>query len=412
MNPKTFMVIAGEASGDLNAAELVYALRREFAAAPAIKTLDYQPLQTSLEPEFFGAGGPRMAAAGVELAFDLTEHSVTGFSEVLKHYFKFKRLFGRLVRLALDRQPDCIICVDFSGFNGRFVHAIKRHVRAHHDWFHGWNPRLVQYVSPQVWASRPGRAYRLENDLNLLLSIIPFEKNWYAKRTPGLRVEFVGNPIAERYSPVLPRMRAAEPQRLLLLPGSREGEISRHLPVMCETVSQIRSTLPGLTIVLVLSDEALVEQARTLGIPDWVKVRCGGLEDELSRADVAIASTGTVTLECAWFGVPTVAMYKTSFMTYQIARQIVTVKFVAMPNLLADEELFPEFIQEAASPRNIATATLNLLRDEELRTRVKRKLAGVVATLGGPGASERAAREICRLLRETQSEKSSPKIAL
>jgi lipid-A-disaccharide synthase len=158
MKPKSFMVIAGEASGDVLAAELVCALRQEFADAEAIPTADYQPLHTSLEPRFFGAGGPRMAAEGVDLALDLTAHSVVGLSDVLKKPLKFGRLFRRLFELALERQPDAVICVDFSEFNFRFAHAIRQYTRAHADWFHDWNPKIIRYPSPQVWASREGRA--------------------------------------------------------------------------------------------------------------------------------------------------------------------------------------------------------------------------------------------------------------
>src|SRR5438045_3059478 len=117
MKPRSFMLIAGEASGDLLGAELVSALRTEFDQAGAVATSDYQPLSTSLEPRFFGAGGPRMAAAGVELAFDMTQHSVVGFSDAARNYFKFRRLFNQLRQLALAREPDAIICVDFSEFN-------------------------------------------------------------------------------------------------------------------------------------------------------------------------------------------------------------------------------------------------------------------------------------------------------
>src|SRR5262245_16176433 len=131
MRHKTFMLIAGEASGDLLAAELVHALREELAAGGPILTHDYQPLYTSLEPRFFGAGGPRMAAAGVDLAFDLTAHSVTGLSDVLKNVFKFRRLLIRLYQLAIEREPDGIICVDFGAFNLRLAHAIKEYVRYH-----------------------------------------------------------------------------------------------------------------------------------------------------------------------------------------------------------------------------------------------------------------------------------------
>ncbi len=186
MNPKTFMLIAGEASGDLLAAELVSAL---LAAS--------KQSEDGRVPQFFGAGGSRMAAAGVELAFDLTQHSVIGVSDVLKNYFKFRRLFHQLLALAIERKPDAVIGVDYGGFNLRFGHAVKEYVRENP--FANWNPKIIQFVSPQVWASRPGRANLLAADYDLLLSIFPFEKNWYAKRVPKLRVEFVGHPMVERF---------------------------------------------------------------------------------------------------------------------------------------------------------------------------------------------------------------------
>ena len=178
------MLIAGEASGDLLAAELVSALRDAHRR----------------DSKFFGAGGPKMAAAGVKLAFDLTQHSVIGISDVLKDYFKFRRLFNQLLKLAIERKPDVIIGVDFGGFNLRFGHAIKQYVR--NNPFSKWNPKIVQFVSPQVWASRPGRANLLAADYDLLLSIFPFEKDWYAQRVPKLRVEFVGHPMVGRFDRV------------------------------------------------------------------------------------------------------------------------------------------------------------------------------------------------------------------
>ena len=162
------MLIAGEASGDLLAAELVSALlaaskRSEAGRASAI----------------LRRGRREMAAAGVELAFDLTQHSVIGISDVLKNYFKFRRLFNQLLALAIERKPDVIIGVDFGGFNLRFGHAVKQYVRDNP--FSKWNPKIIQFVSPQVWASRPGRANLLAADYDLLLSIFPFEKDWYAQ---------------------------------------------------------------------------------------------------------------------------------------------------------------------------------------------------------------------------------------
>jgi lipid-A-disaccharide synthase len=398
---KSFMVIAGETSGDILAAELIQAIRAELNRQPSSLTWDYQPLQSSLAPRFFGAGGPQLAAAGVDLAFDMTAHSVTGLSEVLKNYGKFRRLFKQLYRLALQREPDAIICVDFSGFNRRFAHAIRKFTRSRAGWFHDWRPRIIQYVSPQVWASRENRVYQMARDFDLVLSIFPFEQAWYSARVPGLRVEFVGHSIVDRYgSPaaVTNAPRADSALNVLLLPGSRPGELTRHVPVLVDALNRIRAELPQVRSRMVLPNKALRDLAQTLGLPESLEVQVGGLSDALQQADLALASTGTVTLECAYLRVPTVAFYKTSFFTWQIAKRILTVKYGAMPNLLADEEIFPEFIQDAATADNIARAALELLRNPERRAAIRRKLAQVVAGLGPPGAPKRAAHAIVSVL--------------
>jgi lipid-A-disaccharide synthase len=402
MKPKSFMVIAGEASGDVLAAELVRAIRQELAEAEGIVTTDYQPFHTSLAPRFFGAGGPQMAAAGVDLAFDMTEHSVIGLFEALANYLKFRRLFRRLFQFALERQPDAIICVDFSGFNRRFAHAVRQYTRARADWFHTWDPRIIQYVSPQVWASREGRADQMARDYDLVLSIFPFEQQWYAKRVPQLRVEFVGHPIVDRYGAGRGARGEGRADKrtptLLLLPGSRPGELRRHLPVMIDALALIRAKVVGLRARMVLPNETVVQQAKALRLPPDLAVQVGSLPEALAAADVAVASTGTVTTECAYFGVPTVALYKTSWSTWQIAKRIVRVKYAAMPNLLANEPIFPEFIQSAATADNLTRATVELLRDESRRARVKARLTEIVASLGAPGAARRAAKTILETL--------------
>lgn len=398
------MLIAGEASGDLLAAELVRALRQEFASAPPQFTSDYQPLSTSLEPRFFGAGGPRMAAAGVDLAVDMTAHSVIGLSDAVKQAVTFSRIQRQLYRLALDRQPDVIICVDFDYFNRRFTHAIKQFTRSHADWFHPWSPKLVKYVSPQVWASREGRAYKMAPDLDLLLSTFAFEKEWYAKRVPQLRVEFVGNPIVDRYGKIDSNENEARSPshtpEVLLLPGSRPGELRRHLPVLVEAANRIAAARP-VSLRMVLPQESLQGIAAPFQnqIPG-LKTQIGQLGDALRTADLAITKSGTITLECAYFGVPAVVFYKTSAITYFVGRRIVTVKHIAMPNLLANETLFPEFIQGSATGENLARAALDLLNDQPRRQQLRAKMAQVVSILGAPGASARAAKAILRLMNE------------
>jgi lipid-A-disaccharide synthase len=374
---KSFMLIAGEASGDLLAAELVSALRGQLPDA-----------------QFFGAGGTKMSAAGVELAFDLTQHSVIGVSDVLKNLLKFRRLFNQLLALAIERKPDVVIGVDYGGFNLRFGQAVKKYVRENP--FSQWNPKIVQFVSPQVWASRPGRADKLARDYDLLLSIFPFEKDWYAKRVPSLRVEFVGHPMVERMqkSELRIQNKSSAPM-VLLLPGSRKSELQRHLPVMLAALKTIQEKLPAAKAKMVLPNPALVSLAKSLGVD--LEIQIGELPWALAESDVALASTGTVTMECAFFGVPTVTLYKTSWLTYQIAKRIITVKSLTMPNLLAGETVYPEFMQNEATPENLSRAALELLQDEARRTKIKAQLAKIIASLGEPGAAGRAATAVLSL---------------
>ncbi len=406
MTPKRIMVIAGEASGDVLAAQVVNELRAEIQRQSTY-TSEVQPLRADLAPRFFGAGGPQMAKAGVELEIEMSSHAVVGLVEVVKNLPKIKGFFNRLYKLALERQPHAIIFVDFGGFNRRLAHAIKKHVRSRAGSFNNWNPRLIQLVSPQVWASREGRARQLAQDLDLLLCIFPFEKDWYATRFPRFKVEYIGHPMLDRRK-ILEMVAAAVPDAppppplAVLLPGSRKSELKRHLPVIVEAFWLMQAAMPALQAVIVQPSDSLALMARL-----WLRenspqakldIRVGGLEEVLAKADVAIASTGTVTMECAWFGVPAVTLYKTSWGEYEFGKLLAKVNSLTMPNLLAGEAVFPEFIQNDATPANLARAALELLRDEPRRQHVKARLREVIASLGGPGASRRAAQAILRLL--------------
>lgn len=388
------LLIAGEPSGDALGAQLVAELRAVLAAEP-------------FAPVFFGAGGPRMAEAGVTLDLDLTRHAVTGVADVLRQLSTFRRCLRRLLELAVARQPDVIVLIDFQAFNRRFARALHRCLRRRAGVFDNWRPRVVQFVSPQVWGSRPQRAYDLAADVDLLLCLFGFEKDWYARRAPALQVEFVGHPLLDRHR----RERAGSGPAahsselysrrplVLLLPGSRDGELRRHLPVLLGA-SRLIATRHDARFRVVLPDERWRPLAATAlrGSPLEVEVTVGGLAEALQAATVAIASTGTVTLECALFRVPTVALYITSPLTYLIGRQLATVQYLAMPNILAGTRVMPEFVQSAATPANVAAAAMNFLRHPRLREAYQRKLDEVVAQLGEPGASRRAAEAIARLL--------------
>ena len=183
--------------------------------------------------------------------------------------------------------------------------------------------------------------------------------------------------------------------KILLLPGSRKSELQRHLPPMLGALALIREALPAATAKMVLPDESLVRLAQSLGAD--LDFQIGHLPQALAGADVAIASTGTVTMECAFFGVPTVTLYKTSRLTYEIGKRIVTVKSLTMPNLLAGETVYPEFIQDDATPEHLATAALELLQNQIRREIIKVQLAQIILSLGEPGAAKRAAAAILSL---------------
>lgn len=398
MKPLTFMLVAGDPSGDALAAQLVARLReRVLAGAEALGT-DAQPLRTALAPRFIGAGGPKMAATGVPLAFDLTRHALIGISEVIKNYGQIRRRFHDLLALAIAEQPEVIIGVDYGGLNLRLGQAINRHLQKHRSEFVPWNPKLIQFVSPQVWASRPARAYVLAAHYDLLLSIFPFEQPWYAHRVPQLPVQFVGHPLLDRIPPPWTETPVPSNPRVVFLPGSRNDEVRRHGPVLCGAFELLRRELPGLRGKMILPTAALEAVVRERAGAAGLEVQVGGLTEALTEADLAITKSGTVTMECAFHGVPAIVFYKTSWPTYWIARQIISVKYVAMPNLLAGEEIFPEFIQSAATPAHLAVAAAQLLRDSARRTRVQEKLRAVIGCLGGAGAADRAAAAILRLL--------------
>ncbi len=379
------MFIVGEASGDTLGAELTAALLAD-AKSNGIEA-----------PVLFGAGGPKMAEAGVDLTLDLAAHAVVGIVEVLRNYGKFKGFFDQLLNLAENRRPRAIILIDYPGFNLRFAKALRHRLRTLCS--KDWNPKLIYYVSPQIWAWHESRVYQIAKDIDLMLTIFPFEKAWYAQRVPDFKVEFVGHPLVDRFpNPSESKPERTDPSRIVLLPGSRRRELTQHLPVLLSTIKQL-SEERQITATLVLVNDRLAEITKQLiaNLP-MVRLQIGGLAEALQTADVAIAASGTVTMECAWFRVPTVVLYKTSWSTHWFGRRFIKVKYLAMPNLLANALVFPEFIQNEATPQNLSSAVNRFLDDHPYREQTQQQLAQTVETLGAPGASKRAAKAIFGLL--------------
>jgi lipid-A-disaccharide synthase len=356
----SLMFIAGEASGDAHAAELIRAL---LAQAPDV--------------QLFGAGGPKMRDAGMELLLDLTEHAVVGLVEVLKNYGTFKRIFGELLAEVGRRKPDAVVLVDFPGFNLRFAKAIKKRYP---------QVKVIYYISPQLWAWHASRAKQIERDVDLMLAIFPFEKAWYANHAPKLRVEFVGHPMIDRFARE-PRGEKRDPKLVLLLPGSREREVLKIWPIMARVVDQMPNDVTFVAAAVNQQTAAMMNHPRAA-------LEVGKAHELMQRAGVAITASGTATMECAYFGCPMIVVYKVNWLTYLIGRLVVKVNWLAMPNVIAGRAILPEFIQGDARPHLIVDAARALLRNETTRGTMQRELASVVDSLGGPGASARAARFI------------------
>lgn len=392
------MWIAGEASGDVLATELAIELRKTIAEATIEKSPFSQPLFTPLEPYFFGAGGEKMRANNIDILIDFTKNSAIGPYDTLKNLKFYKDAFNKLLDAAFEHTPDLIICVDFSGFNLRFASELRRRIKRHKREFFKFNPIIVQYISPQVWASRPWRAKKIAENFDLLLSIFPFEKEWYKNHVPELRVEFVGHPLLDRYERKT-SSNSADKVRIVLLPGSRTSELKNHVPMMKEAAKLINQNIPNVEYSMVLPNEELRNLAKELiDEKPEIRITVGNLQEELSDATLAIASTGTVTMECAFFRVPAIAVYKTSPLTYLIGKNLVKVRYLAMPNIIANKEIYPEFIQKALTPSNVANAALKILKDKNLINNIKSSLDDVIKMLGEPGSAKRSAKIITELL--------------
>ena len=360
---RQLMFIVGEASADAHAAELIKELRTQ---APDVRV--------------FGGGGPKMRAAGMELLLDLTEHAVVGLVEVLKNYGKFRRIFWELVGAAEKRRPDAVVLVDFPGFNLRFAAQMKRR-----------GIKVIYYISPQLWAWHASRAKQIESDVDLMLTIFPFEKDWYAKHAPKLRVEFVGHPMADRIAGQ-PKTENRTPKLVLLLPGSREREVAKIWPMMAKVVDLLPDDLEFVA--------AAVNEPMAAMMTDHprVEVQCGKAHELMQRAALAITASGTATMECAFYGCPMIVVYRVNWLTYFVGRMVVTVDWLAMPNVVAGKTIVPEFIQHDAQPHRIAAVARSLLENASKREAMRRELSQVVRSLGTPGASVRAAQSILAAL--------------
>jgi lipid-A-disaccharide synthase len=376
------MIVAGEASGDTHAAKLVRAMRE---AEP----------ETGFQ--FFGAGGPKMRDAGVDAVVESDGLSIVGLAEIAAALPTFLKAFNKLKHSAIERKPDVVILVDFPDFNLKLAKTLKR------KGFH-----IIYYISPQLWAWRKYRVRSVQKYVDLMLTILPFERDWYARH--GVEnVEYVGSPLArEVHSNVgkeeFCRKHDLDPTKpiIALLPGSRHKEIVRILPIMLASAAKIASIVPGVQFVVAAPNEHSMHDVETeIAISDVssnrLMVVVNQTYDALNASDAAAVTSGTATLEAGIIGTPMAVVYKTSTLNYKLFEPMIDVPHYGLINLIAGKRVAKELIQGDFTPQSLSEEIVRLL-EPDTNSAMRSKLKIAADKLGHGGASKRAAAAILNLI--------------
>ena len=369
---KKIIIVAGDPSGDLYGSMLIRALKKR-------KNISVEC-----------AGGPLMkkaCTANDAFRYDLASHGVTGFFAPIKKLPTFVRLKSAFRKSMSRGNVDAVVCVDFYGFNRHILSAAKKSgVPAYY------------FISPQIWASRPGRIRHIKKCVTRMFVIFPFEETLYKKA--GVPVTWVGHPLIDVLPPPHDHSRPAG-MRLGLLPGSRRTEIRRHLPLFLKSASRMIKDFPDSEVTVFgapqIDDRFYAQWLKSWHAPSGAKARLVRETDyyERARQDFVLTSSGTATLENALLGLPMVVVYKLAWPTYWIARALIRVPYIAMANLLAGKKIVPELIQSDANPESVADAALDILGDLRQLRKIKEELLALRDNLGGPGAVERVAAHLC-----------------
>jgi lipid-A-disaccharide synthase len=379
MKRKKILLVAGEVSGDLYGAHLVEAVHH-------------------IDPEvqFFGVGGERLEKVGMKLLYPSQPLSVVGITEVLFKMGSILKAF-RILRKSLERErPDLVILIDFPDFNLRLAKIV-----------HQKGIPVIYYISPQVWAWRPGRVKLIAQRVNKMIVLLPFEVPLY--EAAGVDVEWAGHPLLDLVKPTLSREMAFErfdldPKRrtIGLLPGSRKHELKRLLPPLLVSAQLLQREIPELQFIIPLAAgiprAGLSPLIKNISLP--VKVVEGFAYDVMNLSELLITASGTATLEGAMLGKPMVIIYRVSLLSYWIGRAMAQVDHIGLVNLVVGKGIAPELIQNDVNPKRIADEALRILRDPILYRRMTESMVEVRQSLGEPGATQRAARIVTSLLQE------------
>lgn len=368
---RSFLIVAGELSGDHHAAALMQ----------QIKTLDPSA-------SFHGLGGDLMMQEGLDPLHHARDLAVTGFIEVVKHLSFFRQVMSDVVSCAETERPDAAILIDYPGFNLRLGQKLK-----------AMGIPVFYYIAPQVWAWKEGRVKQMRDFIHRLFAIFPFEERYFSEK--GITVDFVGHPILDESDSLIDRddylmTCGLDPSKpiVALLPGSRRNEIFRHRWTLLDAVRSIQRELPEAQFLLTGVDSVPEEIYDPFLSALNLRLRLNESRQIMSVADCAITSSGTATLELAYRQTPMVVIYRLARLSYLIGRTLVKTKYISMPNLIMDQDMLPELIQRKAKGEAIASFVLTWLMEPEKASDMRRSLARMKDRLGSPGAAARVAEKI------------------
>ncbi|MCX7123197.1 MAG: lipid-A-disaccharide synthase [Gammaproteobacteria bacterium] len=363
------MIVAGEASGDNHGAMLIQALKK------------IHP-----DTDCYGIGSQKMKKAGCRLLFDAKTIAVVGLVEVLRHYPQIKKAWNIALESLKTEKPDCVVLIDYPGFNLRFAKQIKK-----------LGIKILYYVSPQVWAWHKSRLKQIKAYVDHMAVILPFEEDFYKKAQ--IPASYVGNPVLEQVHKT-DRTLAREMLSLShnaiivgLIPGSRTGELSRLMPELIDTAEILSRRYPHIQFVIPLAntikESDIWPYLDGTNLPIMLIKRNSYLA--MSAANVLIGSSGTVTLEAAVLGIPMVIIYKMNALTFALAKHLIKIKYIGLPNLLAQKLILPELIQDQANSNAIAHEACRFIDDEQYLARTERELEKVVDSLGQVSTARKVA---------------------
>ncbi|MBA7596655.1 Lipid-A-disaccharide synthase [subsurface metagenome] len=365
-----FFVITGEASGDLHASFLIKEIKKRLP-----------------ESRFFGIGGKKMEDEGVKLFFHIEKISVVGFWEAFMKVGNIRKILRSLVEKMRNMKPDALILVDFPGFNLRLAPFAKN-----------LGIKVIYYITPQVWAWGGWRLRSMYKNIDLALVIFPFEERIFSSY--GIKTSFVGHPILDEMSlkkskELFCKEHALSPEKpiVALLPGSREGEIKRILPIMLLISKEIKKRRSDVQFILPTISEVMEGF-----LPDKRDIRIiyDETSDGIHVADTALAASGTVTLETAFLGTPSVIIYKISILTYLIIKWLIKLPYIGLVNIVRGKKIIPEYIQFSIRINQISDEILRMLEDTRYVATIKEELKEVKKILGKKGASKNAAEIIVK----------------